>query len=73
MPPWPRRVTWAGCTERGVKYAIYEDPVTHRFALIQLPDKFSEGDKVQVRPSDRWFASREEAVAALPDLLEQET
>ena len=56
-----------------MKYAIYEDPVTHRFALIQLPDKFCEGDKVQVRPSDRWFESREDAVAALPDLLEQET
>jgi hypothetical protein len=56
-----------------VKYAIYEDPVTHRFALIQLPDEFFEGDKVQVRPSDRWFESREEAVAALPDLLNQET
>ena len=73
MPPWPRRVTWAGCTERGVKYAIYEDPVTHRFALVRLPDKFFEGDKVQVRPSDRWFESHEEAVAALPDLLNQET
>ncbi len=56
-----------------MKYAIYEDPATHRFVLIQLPDKFCEGDKVQVRPSDRWFESHEEAVAALPDLLEQET
>ena len=71
--PWPRRVKWAGCTGRAVKSTIYEDPVTHRFALIRLPDEFFEGDKVQVRPSDRWFESHEEAIAALPDLLNQET
>jgi hypothetical protein len=73
MVPWPRLAKRAGCTKRAVKYAVYEDPVTHRFALIWLPDKFFEGDKVQVRPSDRWFESREEAVAALPELLNQET
>jgi len=52
-----------------LKYAIYEHAVTHRFALIHLPDKFIVGDKIPVLPSDRWFDSREEAVAVLPELL----
>jgi hypothetical protein len=56
-----------------LKYAIYEHPVTHKFALISLPDKFFEGDKVPVLPSDRWFDSREQAVAVLPELLNLET
>jgi hypothetical protein len=56
-----------------LKYAIYEHPETHKFALISLPDKFFEGDKVPVLPSDRWFDSREQAVAVLPELLNLET
>jgi hypothetical protein len=60
------------CSEVSLKYAIYEHPVTHRFALIHLPDKFVEGDKVPVLPDDRWFDSREEAVAVLPELLDLE-
>ena len=55
-----------------LKYAIYEDPVTHRFALIHLPDRFIEGDRIPVEQDDRWFDSREEAVAALPELLDLE-
>jgi len=55
-----------------VKYAIYEDPVTHRFALVQLPDKFIDGDKLNVLPTQRWFDSHEAAVAALPELLNLE-
>jgi len=55
-----------------LKYAIYEHPVTHRFALIQLPDRFFEGDKIPILPDDRWFNTREEAVAVLPELLELE-
>jgi hypothetical protein len=38
-----------------------------------LPDRFFEGDKPPILPSDRWFDSREEAAAALPDLLNLET
>jgi hypothetical protein len=56
-----------------VKYAIYEDASTHRFALVQLPTMFVDGDDVPIQPEDRWFDSREEAVAALPDLLNLET
>ena len=29
-----------------MRYAIYEDAVTHRFALIELPAKFVDGDDV---------------------------
>lgn len=51
---------------------IYENPVTHKFAILRLPDKFIDGDKLLIRPTERWFASREEAVAALPELLNGE-
>jgi hypothetical protein len=56
-----------------LKYAIYEHPATHKFALIRLPDRYIEGDKIPVLPEDRWFGSREEAVAVLPELLNLET
>ncbi len=55
-----------------MKYTIYENPVTHKFAIVPLPDKFMDGDKLFIRPTERWFASREEAVAALPELLNGE-
>jgi hypothetical protein len=55
-----------------VKYAIYEDAVTHRFALVQLPAMFADGDDLPIPPADCWFESREEAIAALPDLLNLE-
>lgn len=52
-----------------MKYALYEDPNTHRFALLPLPVRFADDDEVPVAATARWFDSREEAVAALPDLL----
>jgi hypothetical protein len=55
-----------------VKHTLYEDPVTHRFALIKLPDKFIDGDRVHIPPTNRWFATREEAVASLAELLNLE-
>ena len=55
-----------------MKHAIYEDPVTHKFALIRLPDKFTDGDALPSQPTDRWFGTQEEAVAALPELFNQE-
>jgi hypothetical protein len=57
---------WKGSS---MKHTIYEDPVTHKFALVRLPSGFLEGEKVPVLPTDRWFDTREEARAALPDLL----
>lgn len=53
-----------------MKYALYEDPHTHRFALLPLPDRFVEDDPVPMPARARWFDSREAAVAALPDLLD---
>jgi hypothetical protein len=55
-----------------MRYTIYEDPLTHRFAFLPLPNRFVEGDKLPLVTTDRWFDSREEAVAALPELLNRE-
>jgi hypothetical protein len=55
-----------------MKHTIYEDPITHKFALIRLPVKFAEGDKLPILPVTRWFVTREEAVAALPELFTQD-
>ena len=55
-----------------MKYTIYEDPRTHTFALLALPHRFVEGDALPITDADRWFGSREEAIAALPDLLNRE-
>jgi hypothetical protein len=55
-----------------MKHTLYEDPITHRFALIRLPEQFAEGDTVPIGPSDCWFSSREEAIAALPELFNQD-
>ena len=55
-----------------MKYTIYEDPVSHRFAFVPLPNRFVVGDALPVVVADRWFATREEAIAALPELLNVE-
>ena len=55
-----------------VKHTLYEHPITHKFALIRLPEKFADGDAVPILPTDRWFSTYEEAVAALPELLNQD-
>ena len=55
-----------------MKYALYEDPVTHKFALLALPYQFIEGDKLPITDVDQWFGSREEAIAGLAGLLNRE-
>jgi hypothetical protein len=55
-----------------MKYTIYENPLTHTFALLALPARFVDGDPLPITDVDRWFASREEAIAALPDLLNRD-
>jgi len=55
-----------------MRYTIIEDPLTHRFAFVPLPPRFVEGDKLPVVVPDRWFVSRADAVAALPDLLNRD-
>ena len=55
-----------------MRYTLYEDPVTRRFALLALPYHFIEGDKLPITDVVQWFGSREEAIAALPGLLNRE-
>ena len=55
-----------------MKHTLYEDPRTHKFALIRLPDKFADGDALPIQPTDQWFSTREEALAALPELFKQD-
>jgi hypothetical protein len=52
-----------------MRYALYEDPHTHRFTLLPLPSRYVEDDPLPIVPTARWFNTREEAVAALPELL----
>jgi hypothetical protein len=52
-----------------MKYTIYEDPITHRFAHLPLPVRFLDGDRLPPMVIDRWFESHQAAVAALSDLL----
>ena len=56
-----------------MRYTLYEHPVTHKFALVRLPVKFVDDDKLRILPTERWFDNREEAIAALPELLNRET
>ena len=44
-----------------MRYTLYEDPITHKFALLRLPSGFLDGDKLTILATDRWFDSREEA------------
>ncbi len=55
-----------------MKYTIYEDPLTHKFAFLPLPNRFVDGDKLPIVATDRWFGSHAEAIAALPELLNRE-
>jgi hypothetical protein len=55
-----------------VKHTIYEDPKTHRFAIVRLPEKFSDGDRLPIAPDTRWFDTHAAAVAALPALFDED-
>jgi hypothetical protein len=55
-----------------MKYTLYEDPFTHRFAFLPLSSRFVDGDTLLTVASDRWFESYAEAIAALPELLNRE-
>jgi hypothetical protein len=55
-----------------MRYTIYEDPFTHLFAFIALPRLFVEGDELPAPATDQWFGSPEEALTALPALLDLE-
>jgi hypothetical protein len=53
-----------------MRHTIYEDPITHRFALVEIPAKYIEGDKLPIPPTTQWLTTREDALAALPGLFE---
>jgi hypothetical protein len=55
-----------------MRYTLYERPVTHKFALVGLPDQFVDDAKLPIPRTERWFDNREEAIAALPELLNRE-
>jgi hypothetical protein len=55
-----------------MKHTIYEDPITHKFAIIRLPMKFADGDKLPILPATQWFPTREEAIATLPELFNED-
>ena len=55
-----------------MRHILYEDPVTHRFALIRLPTKYVEGETVPIPLTARWFSSREEVLARISDLFDCE-
>jgi len=55
-----------------MKYTIYEDPITHRFAHRPLPSRFLDGDRLPAVVTDRWFDSHDAAIAALSELLDRD-
>ena len=55
-----------------MKYAIYEDPITHRFAHLPLPSRFVDGDELPAVVTDRWFESHDAALAGLVELLDRD-
>ena len=55
-----------------MRHTLYEDPSTHRFAMIRLPWALIEGDEVSIPPTARWFATREDAPATICDLFDQD-
>lgn len=55
-----------------MKHTIYEDPITHKFAWVRVPPDFAEGDKLPIPPTVHWLDTREEVVAALPALLDED-
>ena len=55
-----------------MRYTLYEHPITHKFALVRLPSRFTDDDKLPILPTERWFDNRAEAIAALPELLNRE-
>jgi hypothetical protein len=55
-----------------MKHTIYQSPHTQKFAVIKLPPDFSEGDRLPIPATSRWFTTREQALAALVDLQQRD-
>jgi hypothetical protein len=54
-----------------LKHTIHQHPVTHKFALVRLPPRFVEGDSLPIPPLTRWFGTRDEVIATLPQLFDE--
>ena len=54
-----------------MKYAVYEHPMTRKFALVPLPARFVEGDAVPLTNNEQWFDTRDAAMATVRDLLDR--
>ncbi len=55
-----------------MKHALFEHPVTRQFTMVRLPPRFIDGDSVVPPPGARWFGTREEALATLSSLFDDE-
>jgi len=57
-----------------MRYTIYEHPLTHLFTFVALPRGIveTETDAEPSAATGQWFGSREEAIKALPTLLDLE-
>ena len=53
-----------------MRHILYEDPLTHQFALIRLPAKHVEGEAVPIPRTARWFSTRQEALGTISDLFD---
>src|SRR4029453_15039125 len=73
LPPSGHRSRHLADTRRAaarrMKYMIYEDAITHRFAFLPLPNRFVDGDALPAIAIDRWFDSPPAPVGALPELF----
>ena len=47
-----------------MRHTLYEDPITRKFAVIRLPSRYLEGDKLLIPPTARWFDTRDTARAS---------
>lgn len=55
-----------------VRHTLYEDPVTRKFAVIRLPSRYVEGDKLPIPPTASWFGTRDEALEMLSQLFDED-
>ena len=55
-----------------MRYTIYEHPYTHQFAILKLPARLLDGDRILVPSTVRWFETHEAALATLSDLFDED-
>ena len=55
-----------------VRYTIYEHPSPHQFAILKLPPRFLDGDRIPVPSTVRWFHTVEDARATLSELFDED-